>query len=95
MSRLLERLEPLSPRQRLRIAKDAGVSEQLIPKLLGGHRPNPRVGTIQPLLDYFAAVDRGEKQLPPATGERPSHDWGAVSDAGVMGEGPQSDKVPA
>jgi hypothetical protein len=30
-----------------------------------GERSNPRVQTIQPLLDYFAAIDRGERELPP------------------------------
>lgn len=35
-----------------------------IRKFVYGVRENPRIGTIQPLLDFFAAVDRGEEQLP-------------------------------
>jgi type II secretory pathway component PulJ len=37
-----------------------------IRKFVYGSRENPRIGTIQPLLDYFAAVDRGERRLPEA-----------------------------
>jgi predicted transcriptional regulator len=37
-----------------------GVTASFIRKFVYGSRENPRVGTIQPLLDYFAAVDRGE-----------------------------------
>lgn len=33
-------------------------------KFFYGDRPDPRVGTIEPLLNYFKAVDRGELQLP-------------------------------
>lgn len=40
------------------------VHASFIRKFVYGSRENPRVLTIQPLLDYFAAVDRGERQLP-------------------------------
>ena len=45
-----------------------------IRKFVYGSRENPRVGTIQPLLDYFAAVDRGEIALPTnrVTGPEPA-----------------------
>lgn len=47
------------------IAKEAGIAKTLPRKLLyDSKRENPGVQTVQPLLDFFAAVDRGEKQLP-------------------------------
>lgn len=46
------------------IAQAAGVSPRLLPKIAYGDRDNPRVRTIQPLLDYFAAVDRGDLTVP-------------------------------
>lgn len=46
-----------------RIADEAGVSRRLPAKIAYGERDNPLVGTVQPLLDYFAAVDRGEREL--------------------------------
>ncbi len=61
---LLERIRSLSPAQRREVARAAGVSEQLPGKLVHGQRSNPRVMTIKPLLDYFAAVDRGQAVLP-------------------------------
>lgn len=45
------------------IAQAAGVTASFIPKFVYGGRENPRVQTIQPLLDFFAAVDRGEINL--------------------------------
>ena len=39
-------------------------SEHLLRKIAYGDRENPGVATIQPLLDYFGAVDRGELELP-------------------------------
>jgi transcriptional regulator with XRE-family HTH domain len=47
------------------IAEETGVADSFIRKFVYGSRENPRVQTIQPLLDYFGAVDRGEKHLPP------------------------------
>lgn len=46
------------------IALEAGVTPSFIRKFVYGSRENPRVQTIQPLIDYFAAVDRGERALP-------------------------------
>lgn len=46
------------------IAAASGVAKTLPRKLVYGDRLNPGVQTIQPLLDYFAAVDRGEQRLP-------------------------------
>jgi transcriptional regulator with XRE-family HTH domain len=62
---LRRRLKEAGPRRYRAIAQEAGVAESLLPKLAGGIRDNPRVQTIQPLLDYFGAIDRGERDLPP------------------------------
>ncbi len=40
------------------IARETGVTVSFVRKFVYGSRENPRVGTIQPLLDYFAAKDR-------------------------------------
>ena len=52
------------------IAEATGVTGSFIRKFVYGSRENPRVQTIQPLLDFFAAVDRGERQLPAPQHER-------------------------
>ena len=46
------------------IADVAGVTPSFIRKFVYGSRDNPRIQTVQPLLDYFGAVDRGELVLP-------------------------------
>lgn len=47
------------------IAVEAGVARSLPRKIVWDKtRDNPGVQTIQPLLDFFAAVDRGERALP-------------------------------
>jgi len=61
---LQTRLREAGPRRFARIAQQTGVAESLLPKLAYGMRDNPRVGTIQPLLDYFQSIDRGERELP-------------------------------
>ena len=48
------------------IAEAAGVAKTLPRKVAYGDRENPGVQTIQPLLDFFAAVERGDRQLPQA-----------------------------
>ena len=45
------------------IATHTGVALSFIRKFSYGSRENPRVNTIQPLLDFFGAVDRGEVSL--------------------------------
>jgi hypothetical protein len=47
------------------IAAEACVSRSLLFKIAGGFRDNPRIQTVQPLLDYFHEIDRGERELPP------------------------------
>lgn len=39
-------------------------------KLAYGDRDNPGVKSVQPLLDYFQAVDRGERALPTVPAEK-------------------------
>lgn len=61
---LKRRLSEAGPSRWEAIAKQAKVAKSLPRKLAYADRKNPRLGTIQPLFDYFQAVDRGEKQLP-------------------------------
>lgn len=46
------------------IAGEARVAKTLPRKIAYDDRENPGVATIQPLLDYFGEVDRGERELP-------------------------------
>jgi hypothetical protein len=46
------------------IAIESGVAKTLPRKIAYADRENPGVQTVQPLLDYFNAVDRGEKSVP-------------------------------
>ena len=48
------------------IAEEAGVRVSFVRKFHNGSRPNPRIDTLQPLLAFFTAVDRGERELPPS-----------------------------
>jgi hypothetical protein len=64
------KLREAGPKRFHAIAAATGVSESLLPKLAYGMRDNPRLQTIQPLLDYFNAIDRGELSLPDACRDR-------------------------
>jgi hypothetical protein len=46
------------------IAAVAGVATTLPRKIAYRDRKNPGVLTVQPLLDFFQAVERGERSLP-------------------------------
>jgi hypothetical protein len=46
------------------IAVECGVAKTLPRKIAYDDRDNPGVQTIQPLLDFFGAIERGEKTLP-------------------------------
>lgn len=61
---IVERLKAAGPTRWEPIADCAGVARSLPRKLVYGDRSNPTVGTIQPLIDFFAAVDRGEQSIP-------------------------------
>lgn len=67
---LQTKLREAGPRRFRAIAAETGMSESLLPKLAYGMRDNPRVQTIQPLLDYFDAIERGERELPDPARER-------------------------
>ena len=45
------------------IALHTGVAVSFIRKFVYGARENPRIQTIQPLIDFFGAVDRGEVSI--------------------------------
>jgi hypothetical protein len=61
---LKRKLREAGPARWEAIASAAGVAKTLPRKIAYDDRENPGVATIQPLLDYFAAVERGELQLP-------------------------------
>ena len=46
------------------IAEVAGVNASFIRKFFYGSRENPRVQTVQPLIDFFKSVERGDVALP-------------------------------
>lgn len=58
------KLRAAGSRRYVAIAHEAGVARSLLPKLVSGDRHNPGVRTIQPLVDYFQSIDRGERELP-------------------------------
>lgn len=64
LSPLITRLREVGPSKWEAIASAAGVAKTLPRKLVYGDRENPGVLTVQPLFDYFEAVDRGEMVLP-------------------------------
>ena len=73
---VIERLRAAGPGAWERIAAEAGVAKTLPRKLVYGDRVNPGVLTIQPLVDFFRAVDRGEirlDELPVATQKEATH----------------------
>ena len=43
---------------------DEKISEHFLRKIAYGDRDNPGVKSVQPLIDYFHAVERGDRQLP-------------------------------
>jgi hypothetical protein len=61
---LRRRLREAGPRRWERIAAAAGVPRRFPARLAYGERANPTMRSVQPLLDYFAAVDRGSVELP-------------------------------
>jgi len=46
------------------IAFECGVAKTLPRKIAYEDRENPGVMTVQPLIDFFAQVERGERVLP-------------------------------
>lgn len=66
---LVLRLRAIPSSQWEAIAAAAGCAKTLPRKLATRDRMNPGVKTIQPLIDFFARVDRGEVSLPDAPKE--------------------------
>ena len=73
MDYLRDRLRAAGPRRFDAIAHAAGVSPSLLPKLAYGMRDNPRIQTVQPLLDLFSSVDRGEREMPGTVDQLTTH----------------------
>jgi hypothetical protein len=67
MDYLKRRLREAGPARWEAIAAEAKCAKTLPRKIAYDDRENPGVATIQPLLDYFGAVDRGERELPEPT----------------------------
>ncbi|MBS3018563.1 hypothetical protein DJFAAGMI_01295 [Comamonas sp. PE63] len=55
---LLEKLTEVGTAGFEQLAAETGVKVSFIRKFFYGSRENPRVMTVQPLLDYFQALDR-------------------------------------
>lgn len=64
MDYLKRKLREAGPQCWEPIADECGVARSLPRKIAYDDRDNPRVWTVQPLLDFFQAVDRGERELP-------------------------------
>lgn len=54
------------------VARAAGCAKTLPRKLATGDRLNPGVQTIQPLIDLFARIDRGEISLDTTKPSKPT-----------------------
>lgn len=61
---LIDRLRAAGPARWEAIADAAGVSKALPRKLVYGDRDNPTVQTIEPLMNFFTAVEKGEREMP-------------------------------
>jgi hypothetical protein len=66
---LQRKLREAGPSRWDAIAKETGVSKSLPRKLAYADRDNPGVKLVQPLLDFFQAVERGERELPAAAND--------------------------
>jgi hypothetical protein len=52
------------------IAQETGLKEVTLRKLAYDHdRDNPGLKTVEPLLDFFQAIERGERELPAAAND--------------------------
>jgi len=61
---LKRKLKDAGPNRWEAIAATCGVAKTLPRKIAYDDRDNPGVQTIQPLLDFFLSVDRGDAKLP-------------------------------
>lgn len=60
---LYRRLKEVGANRFDAIAQETGVALSFIRKFVYGSRENPRIETIQPLLNFFAEVDAGKRSL--------------------------------
>lgn len=81
---LVERLRAVPSSQWEAIAEAAGCAKTLPRKIATRDRTNPGVNTIQPLIDFFDAVDRGEKTMPSGVGAPQRAE--VADDAGLSNE---------
>lgn len=61
---LKRRLREAGPRRWPAIAEETGCSFHTIRKFVYNDIQNPGILTVQPLIDLFGAIDRGERSLP-------------------------------
>ena len=61
---LKRKLKEAGPARWEAIAAAAGVAKTLPRKIAYDDRENPGVATVQPLLDLFGQVERGERDMP-------------------------------
>lgn len=61
---LKRKLKEAGPAVWEQIAEETGVAKTLPRKIAYSDRDNPGIQTIQPLLDYFHEIERGERELP-------------------------------
>lgn len=61
---LRRHLKAAGPKCWPQIAEEAGVAASLLRKLAYGDRANPRLLTIEPLVNYFREVESGDRVLP-------------------------------
>lgn len=69
---LVDRLRSIPSKQWEDVARAAGCAKTLPRKLATGDRVNPGVQTIQPLIDLFARIDKGEVSLDAMKPSKPS-----------------------
>lgn len=61
---LIARLRAIPSAHWEAVAEAAGCAKSLPRKLVSRDRDNPTIRTVQPLVDYFDAVDEGRAALP-------------------------------
>ena len=60
---LYRRLKDVGANRFGAISEETGVALSFIRKFVYGSRENPRIETIQPLLNFFSEVDAGKRKV--------------------------------